>query len=238
VPPPDFDRGSLRTWLDRNGYRSAITGKLVVLAGGRDWMASLLDRYPNADGPYMLGLKDPNLLNVRLVASEEQSRRVGGRLPESDDFRALFQFALDDIMDRTDLLARAAHVKLWEEALAEPKGRIHDFLRVLIKSQRSNDRAKKRDASTNVTVKQLVAKLRAIEFHDEHACAPIALEMQTFMTLSLDRVDNAKNHSAANVKAGDRLPAQRIRQLALRRHLLQPQKAPGAPAGPEPGAAV
>jgi hypothetical protein len=200
APPPDFDRDSLRAYMNSKGYRSAITGKLCVLARGVDWMVSL-DRHPNADGPYMLGLNDPSLLNVRLVASEEQLKRMGTCLPESEDFRELFQFALDDIMGRTDLAARAAHVARWEEALTDRMSPMRVWLRKMVHTQRGNDKKAKRSVSSNITELELLDYLRAIDFHDEYARAPIQPEADSFMMLTLDRVDNSKNHSAANTKA-------------------------------------
>jgi hypothetical protein len=214
VAPPDFKREDVVPWLEGLGFRSELTGKLVYLEGGVDWMASF-DR-KDAKGPYMR-------YNIRVVAAEEQLREVDGDIPQKDDFLNVFKNALADVMGTSDLAARAAHAAMWRKALRDPKSAASLFLVKAVAQHKWNDEhaTPPRNTATNLTFVTLVAKLDRAEFHDEYSATPMALPEFSLgggkftvklTSFSLDRIVNSPtaavplvNHSDINTKVSIRL---------------------------------
>ena len=190
APLPDFDLERLRARVERLGFRSELTGHPIVLEQCANYMASL-DRFPDSSAPYM---ED----TTRVIEAEFQLHSMGSSLPVSNDIRIAVEACVRFHMGLVDEDALKAHEARWLAARfgADVERQLYSRLEG---NKHRDTQVPGRPTEAGLGRAQAWEKARRQRFCCKYSHVMVYLDAaDSYFQFSLDRIDNALNHTDDN----------------------------------------
>lgn len=170
---------------------------IMVMATKSDFMISP-DRYPDPEGLY-------SRANARFIPAEGQLMRMGGRLPEPNDFTIKINVTLQMLMSSDAAALVEANAATWRAALERRDPVVLSALGTLLQGCRAADKRPGRAGNAGtITLPELEIMLKEVKFCDAYTGGPLPLPDGTssFDQLTIDKIVNEPPaiHNRANVK--------------------------------------